>query len=108
MKYLSNSALKNICKHGSDEELKKYIEFYSEKREEVSSAIDIVVTHINTEKFQQILNNHQFSDRAKDALFEIYAENKKEEILFKEYNSLNSRAKWYDKVLKDLEVALNG
>lgn len=107
MKYLSNSALKNICEKGSDEELKKYIEFYAEKREEVSSAIDIVVKHINTEKFQQILND-QFSDRAKDALFEIYAESRKEEILFKEYNSLNSRAEWYDKVLKDLEVALNG
>ena len=110
LRYLNNSSLKELCKNGSDEEIKEYIKFYGQLRSDLTDTIDRLDNGLNKFKIssdiEEVLNDENLSSEEKEVLIDIMTDSKQLKVLLKGKGEKINRLGWYDKVLKDLNEAL--
>lgn len=110
LKYLNNASLKNLCEKGSDEDIKEYIEFYTELRSNLTDTIDRLDSGLSkfkiSEDLEEVLNDENLSSEEKEVLIDILTDSKQLKVLLKGKGEKINRLGWYDKVLNDLNEAL--
>ena len=110
LKYLNNTTLKDLCKNGTDEQIKEYIEFYTELRSNLVDTIDRLDSGLSKFKIstdlEEVLKDENLSAEEKEVLIDILTDSKQLKVLLKGKGEKINRLGWYDKVLKDLSEAI--